>query len=275
MIDACNEAPAPRERRPPWRALVLLCATALGVAACSSDATGPGGSNPDPESNNPEPYDHTLAPGASAHDLLSSQDYDSLVAEVQYLDGFRPTDGGLALFEAFLGDRVHKPAGIEIRILPALHFPSQATYSVADVQGLEREHRTAETAGRTLTIYFLFLNGEYSEQANVLGFAYNNTSMAIFEEKIRDNSGGALQPSQSTVEGIVLSHEMGHNLGLVANGSPMQVEHEDEANGPHCDNDGCLMYYAVRTTDFIANLTGDAPVLDQNCIDDLRANGGK
>lgn len=266
--------PDPLARRAPRsgpRALALFVA-ALALPACS-DATTPTG--PDPEPNNSDPYDHALAPGASAADLLAAADYDSLVVEVQYVEGFRPTDQGLAILGAFLGERLNKPRGIEIRVQPALQIQTQATYSAADVRALEEEHRTAYTEGSTLAVYFLFLNGAFSAQSNVLGIAYNNTSMAIFQEKIQDNSGGITQPSQSTVEGIVMNHEMGHNLGLVANGSPMQTEHQDDPNGHHCDDESCLMHFAVRTTDFIANLTGDAPVLNQNCIDDLQANGGK
>lgn len=85
---------------------------------------------------------------------------------------------------------------------------------------------------------------------------YYNTSMAIFEEKIADNTGSPLGPSAATVGGVVLKHEAGHNLGLVANRSPMQTEHQDEPNGKHCDDPDCLMYWSVRTLDFIASLTG-------------------
>ncbi len=249
--------------------LALLAAVAVG-AACSSDAstpTGPG--NPPPGA-----YDHRQSTGASAADLLSSSTYDSLVIQVQYVEGHRPTDQGLAILRDFLEARTHKPRGISIRIEPISITP-QATYSVSDVVSLEQTHRTEYTEGSTLAIYFLFLDGEFSENSNVLGFAYYNTSMAIFQEKIEDNTGGALQPSQSVVEGIVLNHEIGHNLGLVANGSPMQTAHQDEPNGKHCDNENCLMYWTVRTLDFISNLTGDAPDLDQNCLDDLQAKGGR
>lgn len=252
--------------------LRLLLVTCIAVAgACTSDATTPTSPDPDPDA---EPYDHTRTTGASAADLLSAESYDSLVVQVQYVEGHRPTDQGLAILHDFLSARVNKPRGISVQ-LEAIAVTSQATYTVEDVAALEQQHRTAFTEGSTLAIHFLFLDGEFSEDANVLGFAYYNTSMVIFQEKIENNTGGTLRPSQSTVEGAVLNHEIGHNLGLVANGSPMQDPHQDEENGKHCDNENCLMYFAVRTLDFIAGLTGDGPVLDQNCIDDLQANGGK
>lgn len=251
----------------------LLLALVAGVAACSSDASSPTGPNGDPP-DAAEPYDHTRSSGASAEDILRGDTYDSLVVQVQYVEGFRPSDQGLAALQQFLEDRTNKPRGISMVVEP-IDIQSQATYTVDDVAALEQEHRTAFTEGSTLALHLMFLDGEYAEDANVLGFAYYNTSMAIFQEKIEDNTGGALEPSQSQVEGIVLSHEVGHNLGLVDNGTPMQEPHRDEENGRHCDNENCLMYWAVRTLGFIQDLTGDGPVLDQSCLDDLQANGGK
>jgi predicted Zn-dependent protease len=250
---------------------LVLSGLALSLAACGDDgitetANGNG---------EPEPYAHDLAAGASAADFLSAAEFDRLVVEVQYVAGFRPTDAALEEPEAFLNARLNKPAGVEIRLGAALEIPSQATYSAADVRSLEQQHRTVYTEGKTIAAYLLFLDGEYAGGSNVLGIAYNNTSMAVFVERIGDFTGGPVQPSQETVEATVANHEFGHLLGLVNIGSAMQTDHHDEANGPHCDNEDCLMHYSVRLTDFISNLTGGIPSLDQNCIDDLQANGGK
>ena len=88
------------------------------------------------------------------------------------------------------------------------------------------------------------MDDEYAGDPNVLGIAYRNTSMAIFQETIARHTGGALEPSAATVEGTVAAHEFGHVLGLVNNGSPM--EHQDEPHGRHCDNEDCLMYSSHR-----------------------------
>jgi hypothetical protein len=209
------------------------------------------------------------------HDLLSATDYGTLVVQVQYFEGHPPSASGLSLLEAFLNERLHKPGGISVEIDAPLAIAPQATYSASQIRAIEGEHRTAYTHGDTLAVHLLFVPGEYAESANVLGIAYNNTSMAIFGEVIAEHTGGALQPSESTVTGVVAMHEFGHILGLVGNGSTMQTEHQDEPNGRHCDDPDCLMYYAVRTTDFLSNLLGDLPELDQECLDDLRANGGR
>lgn len=247
----------------------------LAALACGDGTTAP--NDPDPPGTTPPPttYDHSRGPGASANDLLAGGVFDRLVVEVQYTAGQAPTAAGLEHLRAFAEARLHKPGGVTIEVAASpLSIAAQDTYTSAEVRQIEASNRTTYTEGSTLALYALFLNGEYEGAPNVLGIAYNNTSLAIFEETIRAHSGGALQPSVSAVEGTVLQHELGHLMGLVNTGSDMQTDHQDESHGHHCDRDDCLMYWAVRTTDFIANLLDGMPDLDEDCLDDLRANGG-
>lgn len=252
--------------------LALVVAFPFGAAACSDGPSGPG----DPGPGDPTPYDHGRVAGASAADFLASGDYDRLVVQVQYVGSFAPTTQGLQHLRDFLAARLNKPVGIQILTPQQIPVTPQAVYSTADIRAIEATHRTQFTEDRTIAAWFLWVDGEFDQAANVLGIAYNNTSMAIFAEKIDDNTGGIGQPSKSLVEGTVAIHEFGHVLGLVNNGSPMQTPHQDTSNGRHCDDPDCLMYYAVRTTDFLGNLIGGTlPTLDQNCLDDLAANGGR
>jgi hypothetical protein len=68
-------------------------------------------------------------------------------------------------------------------------------------------------------------------------------------------------------------------FGLVnidGSGTDMQTEHQDEQNGHHCDNENCLMYYAMERSDLISQFFDESVAeLDANCIADLQANGGK
>lgn len=253
-------------------AALILGAAGSGCADTTSviDPSGNGGGG------GAAPYDHDLAPGASAADLLASAEYDRLVVQIHYVDGYAPSATGLQALENFLSARLNKPGGITLLVPQQIEIAQQPTYSAAEIRALEDTHRTVYTEGRTLAAYLLFLDGELEGGPTVLGLAYHNTSMALFQEKIVTNTGGPLEPPQWTVEAAVANHEFGHIMGLVDLGSDMQVEHRDEPHGHHCDDPDCLMYYAVRTTDFLANLTGgDVPDLDQDCLDDLRANGGK
>lgn len=253
----------------------LLGALALIPTACGDSPTDPSGGG-DPGGGTP--YAHDRSAGASAADLLSDADFEHLVVEIQYVEGMAPEQAALDDLADFLGARLTKPGGIEIRVDDQPIGPATGTtYSAADIRALEDEHREVFTSGDTLATYLLVVDGEY-EQENVLGIAYYNTSTALFGEKIQDNTGGLNQPTKARVEATVAMHEFGHIMGLVDNGTDMVTPHKDPdpGRGSHCDDDQCLMYYAVRTTGFLSSLIGsEPPSLDQNCLDDLRANGGR
>ena len=252
----------------------LLSAAALVlVAGCGGDTTGPGG---DDGGNDGPAYSHTRTPGASAEDFLADGEFTGLTIEVDHVEGLAPSQEALDSLRVFLERRLNKPDGVSITLDDAIAPPEDSVYSAEEIRDLEATHRDVFTEGDELAAYYLFLDGRF-EQQGVLGIAYYNTSMAIFEQVIRENSGGATQPRTPVIEASSVRHEMGHVLGLVANGTPMAGEdHHDEAHGAHCTKQGTLMYYQVETTDFISNLEGgEVPPLDSLGIQDLRANGGK
>lgn len=256
---------------------LLFAAALVLLAGCGGDATGPGDGGDDGGAA----YSHTRNPGESARDFLSDEEFTSLTVEVDYVEGLAPSQEALDSLRVFLERRLNKPDGVSITLDDAIASPGGSPYSADEIRDLEGTHRDSFTAGGDLAAYYLFLDGRY-EQQNVLGLAYYNTSMAIFEQVIRDNSGGPGQPSTAVIEATSMRHEMGHVLGLVANGTPMLGEeggprdHHDEEHGAHCTEQGTLMYYQVETTDFIENLDGGTvPPLDTLGIDDLQANGGK
>ncbi len=212
------------------------------------------------------------AVGASANDLLSASRYTTLKVDIQYMPGFAPDAGAISQLHSFLSAYLNKPGGITIttKEIPAA---SSTTLSANDIVNLERSTRTGGNTSSEINLYIMYTNGAYTS-SNVLGIAYRNTSAALFGKTIQDNSGGIGKPSRTKLEATVLTHEVGHLLGLVNLGSPMQTAHQ--ANDNHCNNQSCLMYYASETTDILGFLiTGNIPSLDANCVADLKANGGK
>ena len=215
---------------------------------------------------------HNRSVGSSANELLSSTKFKSLKVEVQYMPGFAPDAAALNHLQAFLSASLNKPEGISI-VTKEIAASTKGTLNATEVHELEKTNRSAFTENNQIAVYVLYTNGNYSE-SNVLGVAYRNTSAAIFGKKIHDNSGGLGQVSRTKLEATVLEHEVGHLLGLVDIGTPMQTAHK--ANGNHCNNQSCLMYYASETTDVLGFLlTGSIPSLDANCGADLKANGGR
>ncbi|MDX1591988.1 MAG: hypothetical protein R3283_08495 [Balneolaceae bacterium] len=246
----------------------------FALVSCDSGSV----TNPDDDNNgggnNGFSYNHRQNAGSSAEDFLTDADFENLTLQVQYMEGYEPNTEALDNLESFLAERLNKTT---ITILEPESIPAggQSSYTAAEVRSLEDNYRTEYTDEGNLAAYLLILDGEFSTQ-NVLGIAYYNTSMALFGETIAGSSDGIGQPSKSVIETIVMQHEVGHIIGLVNNGVEMQSQHQDEENGAHCDVDSCLMYFAVRTTDFFANIFGGTiPELDAQCIDDLQAAGGK
>lgn len=249
----------------------ILC---LLIYSCGDD-TMVTGSDDDPDIEDPSfNFNHEQNPGQSALDLLRDNDFDELVLEVDYMEGFRPTDRSLDSLKTFLERRLKKSV---ITILEPTEIPAggKDSYTATEIRNLEREHRDSFSSEGVLTTYFIVTDGEFS-QANVLGIAHFNTSMAFFGKTINDASGGISQPARHTIETIVMRHEFGHIMGLVNNGVEMQQDHQDSENGSHCTVEECLMYFSVRTTDFFANLFGgDIPELEHFCREDLAEAGGK
>lgn len=212
------------------------------------------------------------------NDYLSDKKYKTLIVEVNYIDGYQPTDEAIKNMKNFLIERLNKPKGIKIG-WNKIASPRKTSYSVNDIKALEKSTRKHYPMGDILVMHVLFLDNGYvydTDNTKYLGIAYGPTSMAIFQKTVADYSGGLGQPSNEMLETTIINHEIGHLLGLVNNGTPMLNHHQDKAHGNHCNDENCLMYYATETTDIIGNLLGNnIPQLDQHCINDLRGNGGK
>ncbi len=212
--------------------------------------------------------------GASANDLLSSSNYQSVKLEIQYMPGFQPDASTVNNMVAFLNALINKPGGISV-VQSQVAASGKTALSLEEIAVIEKNNRTAYTSGSQLGVYMLFTDAAYTD-ANVLGIAYRNTSLCMMGKTIHDNSGGLGQSSRIKLESTVGEHELAHILGLVDIGSAMQTAHKDAAHGNHCSNSNCLMYYASETTDILGFLvTGSIPQLDANCKADLHANGGK
>lgn len=237
------------------------------------------GAAPQCPNSSPPPYNHQQAVGASARDFLAEPTFKSLIVEIQAVRGYAPTSQAMDQMKSFLEKYLHKSSGITLVLDPVIDSPGKTSYSVTDLRNIENANRKRFTNKDQLAAYFLFLDGASASDNNngkVLGEAHLNTSVAIFEKTIRSYSGEIGQPQVNVLETTVMNHEFGHLLGLVNTGSPPQANHQDTPNGAHCTEAHCLMHWEVDTSNIIGNLLGgNIPDLDFNCINDLRANGGK
>jgi predicted Zn-dependent protease len=242
----------------------------LLIFACSQDddVTIEDGTNPTP---NLQPT------GSSANDFLSGSDYAKLEIELIYVAGFRPDEQTITNFRNFMQQRLNKPGGITI-IEREVNSPGLAPYTTSEAAALESELRTKYNSPDTLTFYLFFADGGHeSDTSNsfVLGTAYRNTSCVIYESSIHSMSDAINEPNRIVLETTTILHELGHLLGLVDFGSPMQTPHEDLAHERHCNNSNCLMYWATESSSNMMSMGNQIPQLDANCLADIQANGGR
>ncbi len=218
--------------------------------------------------------DNNKTVGASAKDLLASNNFSTVKIEIQYMQGFQPDANSINNLSTFLNSLINKPGSITIT-QQQIAAGGKASYSINDIATVEQKNRATFNSSNQLSIYILITDGGYTDP-NVLGVAYRNTSICLFGKAIFDNSGGIGQVNRTKLETTVTEHELGHLLGLVDIGTPMQTNHKDAAHGNHCNVQSCLMYYASETTDLLGFLiTGNIPTLDAQCQADLHANGGR
>lgn len=249
--------------------LFILCVTlAVLVYNCSDSSTDPG----DPIQ---QEFNSKAANGASAEHFLQSDSFSNLEIEVDYMEGYAPTPEAINSLESFLSERLNKNnITINTSEIPARGDSPYSTEMITSIENDKRDNYT-EADSNTLHAYIVIVDGEFSGDPNVLGIAYWNTSMALFGETIDNiSSSGPTSPSEEQVESTVLRHEVGHNMGLVGNGTPTQSDHKTDGSA-HCATEECLMAPSVRTGDIFQNLSGEVPSLDDACIQDLQANGGK
>jgi hypothetical protein len=251
--------------------LPLITVALLFISSCSDND-----SNTVENGINKAP--NLRATGVSANDFLSDTKYQSLVVEINYVEGLNPNPQSIVNLQQFLQSRLNKSGGISI-IQRQINIQSGSPFSLTEISDIENNFRTEYNETGILKLHVLFLNGSYTMDTptgRVLGVAYRNTSCVIFESSLQELSNAINEPNRVDLETTVLCHEVCHLLGLVNLGTPMQNNHLDTEHDKHCTNPDCLMYWEIENSGVVDMMVGgNIPQLDTNCILDLQNNGGK
>ena len=206
------------------------------------------------------------APGDFYKDYLG-EDYSKIMVEFDFIEGYMPDAEALKHFKNVLERECRKEIFLEVDdAIPK----KKEKYSIEDINDLEVKYRDLYRGGDQAVMYFLYLNGEFSDGGEeVAGFAYHGSSVVIFAEKIENASG--LRISKTEVERAVLVHEAGHLLGLVEINYKSDYEHQDKEHEHHCthtDEMGhhdCVMFWKIETSDvgsfdsYYNQVVGDVP----------------
>lgn len=193
-----------------------------------------------------------LATGDSARDILSNDIFDTLVIEIAYVTGFKPTESAITQFTDYLKEHTFKEE-IEL-VYTELSSPSEDELTLQEIADLETKNRTVFNTGSSLSIYIYFSDapaeGDDLEDGLVtLGSVYRNTSMIIHEVTVRELATLSSSINEADVETTTLNHEFGHLFGLVDLGTDMVNDHQSESENEdgqlvgdnHCNQIGCLM----------------------------------
>ncbi|MFC1708189.1 hypothetical protein ACFL59_15460 [Planctomycetota bacterium] len=196
-----------------------------------------------------------LRPGDLALDYVAGDRFDTLLIEVDYVQGAAYSYESLETFTAVLAQRLRKPGGIELDIasdpIPAEGLPR--IYRDVDIRELEFSHRQSWSGDKQnrnrAVLWIVYLDGESrhdTEEAQALGASLGGSQIAVFSETLDRLTTAEYRDA---AEARVLLHETGHVLGLVNNGVPMIADHEDLGHQFHDGYQLCIMHYRVELRD--------------------------
>ncbi len=182
-------------------------------------------------------------------DYIRSDSFPSLLIEVDHAKGLAPRAGVEDAVGDTLAELLDKPGGIHIRADGEVPASDDGVWSLEELAALVSNHYDKKPEANALSIYTLWLDGQYADP-NVLGVAWANQYIALFAERIARMCTVALAPLEESfcraAEHAVWSHELGHVIGLVDNGIPLQSQHADPAHEAHDRDESCIMHYAYE-----------------------------
>jgi hypothetical protein len=204
----------------------------------------------------PPVYDDAGGVGAMARTYLRSAPAASLRVEVDYVEGRVPQQSALDHLRSELVSVVDKPGGVSVELGRSV-AASRQTWSVGDIEALERSTRLLHSSGTTATMWFVYLNGSYAGGSSTLGLSFEASSAAIFLDQIQSATTAVVQ--EPAIERAVLTHEAGHLLALVNIGYRSRYDHEDPQHPHHSKYSSDVMYWQVEDASIKNLLSGGPP----------------
>lgn len=272
----------------PALALVLLLACDSGSrsgAMSSTDGAAPGtpdGAGAADAAGGGEPVPDVL------ERYIRGDRARRLVIELDRVAGHEPPAAVSAGIAADLADVLDKPGGVEVVVDGTI--TSRGTdhaWTDEELGTLATETRSFTDPAETVSMHAIFVDGHSARDTGssvVLGVALDLETLVIFADTVdRACSSATIGPllrdqlCEAALRNVWL-HEIGHVLGLVNRGLPMQVDHEDDGHPAHDEDSECVMYWAAETGQLVEALTtrlvaGDSATLgfDAQCLADVGA----
>jgi hypothetical protein len=274
-----------RTRRPPvgcTRALrvrvlagIVLAAPAVATAGCGSD----------------EQSEAAAAKASAISSLIRSDHYQALVFEVDAVPSVVPTEWTQAKVVSELAGLVDKPAGISVTIDEALGpRGDDHAWTSEELGALVDQTANMVAPAGTFVVHVVAVDGHAqsdhaSSDSATLALAWGDSTVVLFGQTIRRMC--AAPPTSLTLqaqlceqsEALVWLHELGHLMGLVDLGLPMEHAHADPVHAGHDVNPECIMYWLFhRSGQVVQKLRArlvrnetQPPTFDRACLDDIAA----
>lgn len=226
-----------------------------GGSGGGGDAAGDGGSRDAPMAT------------SRVEDLVRGDVYSHLVLEVDYVDGFAPRPQVVSDIGDDFTAILDKPDGVEAVLDHTVESRgSDHAWTGQEIVALSKQEQDLPLDDVTTSVHVLFVDGHSADDTGgsvILGVAYGNDRLVIFEQTIENTCRSGLVPPTLTeslcasAELAIWTHELGHVIGLVDNGLPVVEDHRDPDHGAHDSSDQCVMYWAYDGGSLVDSLASD------------------
>lgn len=199
-------------------------------------------------------------------DYIRGDRYPRLIIEVDRVEGSTPRQAALRQVTTGLAGILDKPSGIEATLDGTL-APAGAdhAWTIDELRALADESFDLEVPDDTIKMHVMYVDGHSDRDTadgQVLGLAWDHTHVALFQQTIESTCarlGGPLAPLVrdrlcEEAELAILTHEVGHLLGLVDAGLPMVEDHVDPDHAGHDRNERCVMYWAYEGSPLVERI---------------------